>query len=73
MKLFAVSLFSLAAVLFLGACDSHPFEETKVLHAKFQDHGHHAEGGEHKTEGGHKAEGSHGEAAKEGHKAEAKH
>lgn len=55
MKLFVTSLFSVAAILLVGACDSHSFEETKVLHEKYQkhDHGDHHEGGEHKAEAGH--------------------
>jgi hypothetical protein len=40
MKFTASLLLSAAAVLFLGACDKHSFDETKVLHAKFQEHGH---------------------------------
>lgn len=69
MKILAVSLLSIAAIVFIGACDGHTFKETQVLHEKYQDHGHghsdhHAEGGEHKAEAGHGA-------AKDGHAAPA--
>lgn len=40
MKFTASLLLSAAALLFLGACDKHSFDETKVLHAKYQEHGH---------------------------------
>lgn len=58
MKILAVSLLSIAAIVFIGACDGHTFKETQVLHEKYQDHGHgdhHAEGGEHKAEASHGA------------------
>jgi hypothetical protein len=53
MKTFTLTLIATAAVLFLGACDKHSFEETKVLHEKYQEHpaaGHedgHAEAAKH--------------------------
>jgi len=61
MKTLATCLLAIAAVTLIGACDSHPWSETKVLHEKFQEHGHggHAEAGEHHSEGAAPAE--HGE------------
>jgi hypothetical protein len=40
MKFPATLLLSAAAIFVLGACGKHSFEETKVLHEKFQEHGH---------------------------------
>ena len=40
MKFPVTLLLSAAATLVLGACGKHSFEETKVLHEKFQEHGH---------------------------------
>ena len=39
MKFPVTLLLSAAAILVLGACGKHSFEETKVLHEKFQEHG----------------------------------
>ena len=44
MKTIATYLLAIAAVTLIGACDSHEWSQTKVLHEKFQEHGH---GGEH--------------------------
>lgn len=65
MKTFVLVLSATAAIALLGACDTHPFEQTKVLHEKYQEHGEHgaAEHGDKAAEHG-AAEG-HGEAKKE--------
>ena len=58
MKIFATCLLAIAAVTLIGACDSHPWSETKVLHEKFQEHPGHAE---HGAAPEHKAAAQHGE------------
>jgi hypothetical protein len=62
MKTFATCLLAIAAVTLIGACDKHEWSKTKVLHEKFQEHGHgeHGDAGDHKTEGAAKDE-HHGE------------
>lgn len=66
MKFTASLLLSAAAVLFLGACDKHSFDETKVLHSKFQDHGHGASHDTHAAPAHGEAKAPHGEE-KKGH------
>ena len=39
MKTLTLTLIATAAVVFLGACDKHSFEKTKVLHEKYSEHG----------------------------------
>lgn len=56
MKTFATCLLAIAAVTLIGACDSHSWDKTKVLHENLHDKGH----GDHKTEGAAKDE-HHGE------------
>lgn len=63
MKSILTCLLAIAAICLIGACDSHPWSETKGLHEPYQ---HHAEGGEHHAEAG----AAHGAAAEH---AEAKH
>lgn len=65
----ASTLFCAAAFIFASvSCDSHSFEETKVLHEgmhKHEGHGHgdaHGDAHGEKKEGGHEA---HGEAKKD--------
>lgn len=59
MKTFTTCLFAIAAVVLIGACDSHPWSQTKVLHEKFQEHEQGA--GEHGAAGEHHAEPAKGE------------
>ncbi|MCB1099465.1 MAG: hypothetical protein KDN22_28095 [Verrucomicrobiae bacterium] len=60
MKRTVFSVFtSLAAIVFLGACEQHSWEETKHLTQPHGDHAVHASGGEHESH------------AKDGHGAEA--
>ena len=44
MKSFLTCLLAIAAICLIGACDSHPWSETKGLHEKYQEHAGHAEG-----------------------------
>jgi|JI10StandDraft_1071094.scaffolds.fasta_scaffold77396_5 hypothetical protein len=62
MKTFATCLLAIAAVTLIGACDSHSWDKTKVLHENLHDKGHgdHGAAGDHKTEGAAKDE-HHGE------------
>ena len=58
MKTFATCLLAIAAVTLIGACDSHPWAKTRVLHENLnKDQG---ASGDHKTEGAAKDE-HHGE------------
>jgi len=50
MKPFIACLLAIAATCLIGACDSHPWSETKGLHEKYQEHA-----TEHKAEAGHEA------------------
>ncbi len=59
MKTLTLTLIATAAVVFLGACDKHSFEQTKVLHEKYSEH---AAGAAH--EGGHAEAPKHEEAKK---------
>jgi uncharacterized lipoprotein len=58
MKTFATCLLAIAAVTLIGACDSHEWSKTQVLHEKYQEHGH---GGEHGAAAEHGAAPGHGE------------
>lgn len=58
MKTLVTCLFAIAAVTLIGACDSHEWSKTKVLHEKFQEHG---QGGEHGAGAEHKPAAEHGE------------
>lgn len=58
MKFVLTCLLASAAVCLIGACDSHPWEQTKGLHEPYQHH-EHAEGAS--------AEGAHASAAEETH------
>ncbi|MDB6138969.1 MAG: hypothetical protein JWO94_2041 [Verrucomicrobiaceae bacterium] len=40
MKSFLTCLLAIAAISLIGACDSHPWSQTKGLHEKYQEHGH---------------------------------
>jgi hypothetical protein len=64
MKTLAFSALALAAIAFLGACDSHSVESTKALHVKPAIHS----GAEHGA--GHGAAAEHGEAGKDEHAAD---
>ena len=64
MKSFLTCLLAIAAICLIGACDSHPWEQTKGLHEPYQQHAGHGEG-EHPAEAGHAeapAHEGHGEA-----------
>ncbi len=62
MKFPALLTASIAAVVFLGACDRQPFEVTKQLHEPYQKHHGDAHHGD-KHEGGHD-KAAHGEEKK---------
>lgn len=61
MKTLVLALSAVAAVALLGACDTHPFEQTKVLHEKYQEHGEHG-AAEHGDKAEHGAPEGHAEA-----------
>ena len=62
MKSILTCLLAIAAICLVGACDSHPWSETKKLHEPYQEHAGH--GGEHHAEAGE----GHGAAAEHGEK-----
>jgi hypothetical protein len=70
MKRTVFSVFtSLAAIVFLGACEQHSWEETKHLTQPHGDHAVHASGGEHDS---HAKDGEHTTGAAGEHTAEKK-